>query len=47
MLNDLIRKADILVENFVPGKLAEVGLGWNECQKINERLIYTSITGMD
>ncbi|KAF9510970.1 hypothetical protein BS47DRAFT_1377321 [Hydnum rufescens UP504] len=45
VLHDLIRKADILVENFVPGKLSEVGLGWNDCRKINERLIYTSITG--
>ncbi|KDN37301.1 hypothetical protein RSAG8_10283, partial [Rhizoctonia solani AG-8 WAC10335] len=42
---DLIRKADILVENFITGKLASMGLGWEDCKKINERLIYASITG--
>ena len=35
----------MLVENFVPGKLAEIGLGWEDCRKINERLIYASISG--
>ncbi|CAE6430696.1 unnamed protein product [Rhizoctonia solani] len=37
--------ADILVENFITGKLASMGLGWEDCKKINERLIYASITG--
>ncbi|KDQ11099.1 hypothetical protein BOTBODRAFT_35636 [Botryobasidium botryosum FD-172 SS1] len=45
IIHDLIRKADVLVENFLPGKLAEVGLGWEDCRKINSRLIYASITG--
>lgn len=34
------------MENFVTGKLAKMGLGWEDCKKINPRLIYTSITGM-
>ncbi|KIO25713.1 hypothetical protein M407DRAFT_75368 [Tulasnella calospora MUT 4182] len=45
IVHDLIRKADVLVENFIPGKLAEMGLGWEECREINPRLIYASITG--
>ena len=45
IVKDLIKKSDVLVENFVPGKLAEVGLGWEDCKKINDRLIYASITG--
>ena len=45
VLQDLIRKADVLVENFVPGKLAEMGLGWEDCQKLNDKLIYASISG--
>jgi succinate--hydroxymethylglutarate CoA-transferase len=45
IIRKLVEKSDILVENFVSGKLATMGLGWEDCKKINERLIYTSITG--
>lgn len=45
VVQDLIEKADILVENYVPGKLNELGLGYEECKKLNPRLIYASITG--
>ena len=27
------------------GKLAEMGLGWEDCRQLNPRLIYASITG--
>lgn len=33
------------MENYVPGKLEEMGLGWEDCRKVNERLIYASISG--
>ena len=45
VVHKLIAQADVLVENFIPGKLAEVGLGYEECRKINPRLIYASISG--
>lgn len=45
MLRKLVARADVLVENFISGKLASMGLGWEECHKINPRLIYASITG--
>ena len=45
IIRKLVEKSDVLVENFVSGKLATMGLGWEDCRKINERLIYTSITG--
>ncbi|QRV92617.1 CaiB/baiF CoA-transferase family protein [Ceratobasidium sp. AG-Ba] len=45
IVHDLVRKADVLVENFVSGKLASMGLGWDDCKKINPRLVYASITG--
>jgi succinate---hydroxymethylglutarate CoA-transferase len=45
VLHKLIQSADILVENFVTGKLASMGLGYENCRKLNTRLIYASITG--
>lgn len=45
IIRELVKRSDILVENFVSGKLASLGLGWEDCKKINERLIYASITG--
>ena len=41
----LVRRSDVLVENFVPGKLASLGLGYEDCRRMNERLIYASISG--
>lgn len=45
IVKELVKKADVLVENFIPGKLGEMGLGWDDCRKINERLVYASISG--
>ncbi|KAJ1997365.1 hypothetical protein H4R26_005857, partial [Coemansia thaxteri] len=45
ILLDLARCSDILVENYVPGKLASYGLGYEHLQRINPRLVYASITG--
>lgn len=45
ILHRLIKQSDIFIENFVSGKLSTVGLGWDDCRKINPRLIYASITG--
>lgn len=39
IVHKLVERADILVENFVSGKLASMGLGWEDCKRINERLI--------
>ncbi|KAK4706141.1 succinate---hydroxymethylglutarate CoA-transferase, partial [Phenoliferia sp. Uapishka_3] len=45
VVQDLIRKADVLIENYVPGKLNELGLSYEACKAINPKLIYASITG--
>ncbi|EIM85835.1 CAIB/BAIF family enzyme [Stereum hirsutum FP-91666 SS1] len=45
IIHKLIEKSDVLVENYIPGKLASMGLGYDDCRKINDKLIYTSITG--
>ena len=45
IIRKLVERSDVLVENFIPGKLATMGLGYEDCKKINPRLIYASITG--
>ncbi len=41
----LIRRADILMEQFRPGVMQRLGLGYDEVRAINPRLIYCSISG--
>lgn len=45
ILADLVRKSDILVENFSRGTLERLGAGYNQCKEINPRIIYCSISG--
>ena len=42
---DLIATADIVVENFRPGVMDRLGLGWEACEKLNPALIYCSLPG--
>ena len=41
---ELARKADVVVENFRPGVLDRLGIGWETLQQVNSRLILTSIS---
>jgi crotonobetainyl-CoA:carnitine CoA-transferase CaiB-like acyl-CoA transferase len=45
MFERLIAQADLLVENFRPGVLERLGLGWDALHKINPRLVMLSISG--
>lgn len=42
---ELIRRADVLVENFRPGYMASIGLDYEEAAALNPSLIYVSISG--
>ena len=44
-LFDLIDRADVLIENYRPGVLARLGLGWDVLHARNPRLILASISG--
>lgn len=35
----------VQVENYVPGKLKELGLDYDTCRELNPKLIYASISG--
>src|SRR3954453_13073280 len=41
----LIAKADVLIEGYRPGVTERLGLGPDDCAKVNERLIYARMTG--
>lgn len=43
----LVRRADILVENFAPGSMDRLGLGYETLSAENSELIYVSIKGYD
>lgn len=45
ILKELIKIADVVVENYRPGTMKKMGLDWPELQRINPRLIYASISG--
>jgi crotonobetainyl-CoA:carnitine CoA-transferase CaiB-like acyl-CoA transferase len=44
-LQPLIESADVVVEQFRPGVMERLGLGYEALSKINARLIYCAITG--
>ncbi|WWD15977.1 hypothetical protein CI109_100401 [Kwoniella shandongensis] len=45
VIRKLVKQADILVENYVPGKLQKFGLAYEQLREVNPRLVYCSITG--
>lgn len=45
LLWQLVKRADVLVENFRPGALARAGFGWEALHAANPRLVVASISG--
>lgn len=42
---ELVKKADVIVQNFRPGVMERLGLGYDEVKKLNPKIVYGSITG--
>jgi CoA:oxalate CoA-transferase len=42
---EMVRRGDILVENFRPGTLERLGLGYDQLRTLNPRLIYAAVSG--
>jgi CoA:oxalate CoA-transferase len=45
ILGEIIRACDVVVENFKPGTMKKLGFSYEDCRKINPRIIYASISG--
>ncbi|MDA3813840.1 MAG: CoA transferase [Candidatus Cloacimonetes bacterium] len=45
ILKDLVKDFDILVENYRPGTMEKLGLGYDILKKINPKLIYAASSG--
>ncbi|XP_054671763.1 succinate--hydroxymethylglutarate CoA-transferase isoform X4 [Grus americana] len=45
LIRELAAVSDVFVENYLPGKLAEMGLGYEDIKKIAPHIVYCSITG--
>jgi crotonobetainyl-CoA:carnitine CoA-transferase CaiB-like acyl-CoA transferase len=42
---ELARRADVVVENFLPGVAARLGLGYEAVRAVNPAVVYASVTG--
>lgn len=45
LFSELVKSADVLVENNRPGVMEKLGFGWTHCHKLNPGLVYASISG--
>lgn len=45
IIHELVRSADVIVEQYRPGVMKEMGFGYEELSAINPKLIYVSVTG--
>src|SRR5499427_1300360 len=45
LLFEMAKRADVLLENFSPGTMDDLGVGWSRLHEVNPRLIYASGTG--
>lgn len=42
---ELVKRADVIIQNFRPGVIERLGLGYEEVKKVNPKIVYASATG--
>jgi len=45
MFTEMVKKADVVVENFSPGTMDDLGLGWDTLRELSPGVIFCSISG--
>jgi CoA:oxalate CoA-transferase len=45
LLKDLVKKVDVIIENFRPGTMEKLGLGYDVLKEINPKIIYAASSG--
>lgn len=45
LMKRLLEKSDVIVENMGPGSIERLGLGYEDCKKINDKIVFASIKG--
>ncbi len=45
IFKELVKQSDVVLENFRPGTMERLGLGYDELKKINPKIIYSAISG--
>nr|XP_042901603.1 succinate--hydroxymethylglutarate CoA-transferase isoform X2 [Parasteatoda tepidariorum] len=45
LIKELAKESDVFVENLVPGKMAKLGLGYEQLKSVAPHLIYCSVSG--
>jgi formyl-CoA transferase len=45
IIRDLAARSDVLVENFRPGTMERLGLGYRDLEPLNPRLVYCAVSG--
>src|SRR5437870_12057234 len=46
LLERMVERADVLIENFGPGSFERLGFGWDDLRRLNQRLISISVEGL-
>jgi len=45
LLKEMAKRADVFVENFAPGAIERLGLGWDVLHALNPRVVYAQVKG--
>ena len=45
IFTDLVKKSDVVLENFRPGTMEKLGLGYATLAKLNPKLVYCAVSG--
>lgn len=45
MIRELVKQSDVVVQNFAPGTMERLGLGYDALKELNPRIIYAALSG--